>query len=316
MISFSWGIRPDLVVRAHDGRPGGADPGGVGRGGATRRGRRRRRHHRAGDRGRRPRRRGAAAARADRAGHRAGGPDHRGRRHRRRAGGDAARDAGARAVAAGTAFLVAEEADRHPGYVERLLAADETILTDVFSIGWPKAKHRVLPNEALAAGVPAPDAMPTGPAEATPRRWRSTPALASAGCTPSSPQQRSSPALHSHHEACDRDHGLRRAECALGCLGRAGGGDPARLREHGRGGGRPRAARAAERGGDRRDARLRSTASSSPAAPTSTPRSTATSSIRRRTGRGRSATAASWRCCARRSSATCRCSPSAAARRC
>jgi len=74
----------------------------------------------------------------------------------------AARDAGARAVAAGTAFLVAEEADRHPGYVERLLAADETILTDVFSIGWPGAKHRVLRNEALAAGAPAPDAMPIG----------------------------------------------------------------------------------------------------------------------------------------------------------
>ena len=74
----------------------------------------------------------------------------------------AARDAGAHAVAAGTAFLVAEEADRHPGYVERLLAADETVLTDVFSIGWPDAKHRVLRNEALAAGVPAPDAMPTG----------------------------------------------------------------------------------------------------------------------------------------------------------
>ena len=74
----------------------------------------------------------------------------------------AARDAGADAVAAGTAFLVAEEADRHPGYVERLLAADEAVLTDVFSIGWPNAKHRVLANAALADGVPAADAMPTG----------------------------------------------------------------------------------------------------------------------------------------------------------
>ena len=74
----------------------------------------------------------------------------------------AARAAGADAVAAGTAFLVAEEADRHPGYVQRLLAADETVLTDVFSIGWPNAKHRVLANSALAEGLPAPDAMPTG----------------------------------------------------------------------------------------------------------------------------------------------------------
>lgn len=74
----------------------------------------------------------------------------------------AARDAGADAVAAGTAFLVAEEADRHSDYVERLLAGDETVLTDVFSIGWPDAKHRVLPNAALAEGVPASDEMPTG----------------------------------------------------------------------------------------------------------------------------------------------------------
>ena len=74
----------------------------------------------------------------------------------------AARKEGADAVAAGTAFLVAEEADRHPGYVERLLAAEETVLTDVFSIGWPDAKHRVLSNTALAENVPASDAMPTG----------------------------------------------------------------------------------------------------------------------------------------------------------
>jgi nitronate monooxygenase len=74
----------------------------------------------------------------------------------------AACEAGASAVAAGTAFLVAEEADRHPGYVERLLAAEQTVLTDVFSIGWPNAKHRVLPNAALEEGVPASDAMPTG----------------------------------------------------------------------------------------------------------------------------------------------------------
>jgi nitronate monooxygenase len=74
----------------------------------------------------------------------------------------AARAAGADAVAAGTAFLVAEEADRHPDYVERLLAAEETVLTDVFSIGWPDAKHRVLVNAALTEGVPAADAMPTG----------------------------------------------------------------------------------------------------------------------------------------------------------
>ena len=75
----------------------------------------------------------------------------------------AARGAGADAVAAGTAFLVAAEADRHDGYVARLLGADEAILTDVFSLGWPpNTPHRVLRNAALEAGIPAPAAMPTG----------------------------------------------------------------------------------------------------------------------------------------------------------
>ena len=108
VISFSWGIRPDLVARAQEA--GGEVLIQVG---------------------------SAAAARR-------------------------AVDAGADAVAAGTAFLVAEEADRHPGYVERLLAAEDAVLTDVFSIGWPDAKHRVLPNAALAEGAPASEAMPTG----------------------------------------------------------------------------------------------------------------------------------------------------------
>ena len=74
----------------------------------------------------------------------------------------AARETGADAVAAGTAFLVADEADRHPDYVERLLAAEDAVLTEVFSIGWPDAKHRVLANAALAEGTPTSRAMPTG----------------------------------------------------------------------------------------------------------------------------------------------------------
>jgi nitronate monooxygenase len=162
VISFSWGIRPQLVARAHDA--GSEVLVQVGSAEAARR---------------------AADAGADAViiqGIEAGGHVEAERPLLEllaqvtglevpiiAAGGiadtdaaTAARDAGAHAVAAGTAFLVAEEADRHPGYVERLLAADETFLTDVFSIGWPEAKHRVLRNEALAAGVPAPDAMPTG----------------------------------------------------------------------------------------------------------------------------------------------------------
>jgi NAD(P)H-dependent flavin oxidoreductase YrpB (nitropropane dioxygenase family) len=70
------------------------------------------------------------------------------------AGGIATRDdvrrvlgAGADAAVAGTRFLLSEESRAHPGYRERLLAADTTILTELFGAGWP-APHRVVPNAA------------------------------------------------------------------------------------------------------------------------------------------------------------------------
>lgn len=56
-------------------------------------------------------------------------------------------DAGAEAVVSGTRFLLSEESDAHPAYKERLLAADETVLTELFGAGWP-APHRVVPNAA------------------------------------------------------------------------------------------------------------------------------------------------------------------------
>lgn len=56
-------------------------------------------------------------------------------------------DAGAEAAVAGTRFLLAEESRAHPLYKERLLAAEETILTELFGAGWP-APHRVVPNAA------------------------------------------------------------------------------------------------------------------------------------------------------------------------
>ncbi len=70
------------------------------------------------------------------------------------AGGIAERDdvsralaAGALAAVAGTRFLLSEESRAHPGYRRRLLAAQETILTELFGAGWP-APHRVVPNAA------------------------------------------------------------------------------------------------------------------------------------------------------------------------
>jgi nitronate monooxygenase len=56
-------------------------------------------------------------------------------------------DAGAAGVVCGTRFVLSEESAAHPEYKARLLAADETVLTELFGAGWP-APHRVVPNEA------------------------------------------------------------------------------------------------------------------------------------------------------------------------
>lgn len=72
------------------------------------------------------------------------------------AGGVAERDdvrraleAGACAAVAGTRFLLSEESRAHPEYARRLVAAEETVLTELFGAGWP-APHRVVPNAATA----------------------------------------------------------------------------------------------------------------------------------------------------------------------
>jgi NAD(P)H-dependent flavin oxidoreductase YrpB (nitropropane dioxygenase family) len=56
-------------------------------------------------------------------------------------------DAGASGAVAGTRFLLADESRAHPEYRRRLLAAEETILTELFGTGWP-APHRVIANAA------------------------------------------------------------------------------------------------------------------------------------------------------------------------
>lgn len=73
---------------------------------------------------------------------------------------------GASAVSLGTRFLASHESQAVAGYKERLLAAHaaDTVLTDVFNLGWPDAKHRVIRNTTYdaweAAGKPAPGARP------------------------------------------------------------------------------------------------------------------------------------------------------------
>jgi nitronate monooxygenase len=56
-------------------------------------------------------------------------------------------EAGASAAVAGTRFLLSPESRAHPEYKRRLLKADETLLTELFGLGWP-APHRVVPNKA------------------------------------------------------------------------------------------------------------------------------------------------------------------------
>lgn len=57
-------------------------------------------------------------------------------------------DAGAVAAVVGTRFLLSDESHAHPEYKKRCLEARETVLTELFGLGWPDAPHRVIPNVA------------------------------------------------------------------------------------------------------------------------------------------------------------------------
>ena len=64
---------------------------------------------------------------------------------------------GAGAARLGTRFVAAAESGAHPAYVKALLAAsaEDTCLTEAFSVMWPDAPHRVL-RSAIAAAVALP----------------------------------------------------------------------------------------------------------------------------------------------------------------
>ena len=70
----------------------------------------------------------------------------------------AALAAGAAGVRVGTRFVAATECDAHPEYVAALVAAgaEDTVLTERFSVMWPDAPHRVL-RSAVAAAETCPD---------------------------------------------------------------------------------------------------------------------------------------------------------------
>jgi NAD(P)H-dependent flavin oxidoreductase YrpB (nitropropane dioxygenase family) len=68
-------------------------------------------------------------------------------------------EAGACAAVAGTRFLLAEESRAHPEYKRRLLGAEETVLTELFGLGWP-APHRVIRNAATERWLAGDSSVP------------------------------------------------------------------------------------------------------------------------------------------------------------
>jgi len=72
----------------------------------------------------------------------------------------AALGSGALAVVMGTRFVATEESDAHPSYKAHLVKAKarDTVLTELFDVGWPSSPHRVIRNSTYdrweAAGSP------------------------------------------------------------------------------------------------------------------------------------------------------------------
>jgi NAD(P)H-dependent flavin oxidoreductase YrpB (nitropropane dioxygenase family) len=60
----------------------------------------------------------------------------------------AALDAGAEAAVLGTRFLMTPESRAREAYKQRLMESRETVRTELFGAGWPRAPHRVIWNEA------------------------------------------------------------------------------------------------------------------------------------------------------------------------
>jgi NAD(P)H-dependent flavin oxidoreductase YrpB (nitropropane dioxygenase family) len=76
--------------------------------------------------------------------------------------------AGADGVRIGTRLVATAEADVHADYASALVAAsaDDTIVTETFSLGWPAAPHRVLRQCIDASGVEPTARSPLPPTRA------------------------------------------------------------------------------------------------------------------------------------------------------
>jgi len=72
---------------------------------------------------------------------------------------DRALAAGATAAVLGTRFVLSEEANAALAYKQRLMESRETVLTNLFGMGWP-APHRVIWNEAAERWLEGDGSMP------------------------------------------------------------------------------------------------------------------------------------------------------------
>jgi nitronate monooxygenase len=80
-------------------------------------------------------------------------------------------DAGAAAAVAGTRFLLTEESAAHDEYKRRVLAAEQTLSTMLFGLGWP-LRHRVISNAATERWCRADE---LGPRVIRAANWLSAP---------------------------------------------------------------------------------------------------------------------------------------------
>jgi NAD(P)H-dependent flavin oxidoreductase YrpB (nitropropane dioxygenase family) len=67
---------------------------------------------------------------------------------------------GADAAVLGTRFVMSEESNALPAYKQRLMESRETVLTELFGMGWP-ARHRVIWNEAAERWLDSSGQMPS-----------------------------------------------------------------------------------------------------------------------------------------------------------
>jgi nitronate monooxygenase len=86
-------------------------------------------------------------------------------------------DAGAEAAVLGTRFLMSEESGARNAYKQRLMESRETVLTELFGVGWPNAPHRVIWNEAAERWLRDD---PRGPSWVRLANWASGPLLSRA----------------------------------------------------------------------------------------------------------------------------------------